>query len=322
MAGLVGEEERRGGEESVALARLAHNLVVHLPIESARVHDDDEDLAHMYGIIVLSSTASVGRATSPASSLRRICSAWAHRKVKRQLMIRLSDIPTEEAAHVLAKSCDPFDTRPWVVGPPLSERRDAILTSAGLHRVGDPAFATVDLSYRAIPGTTRANELTMSHSSIHFDRTGCREDVNVVFPILAVSVRKYLKQPHSSASKCPRFRGKSRAASKRVRIVSTKGSQISEEPSNEDSVAFLVWAAATVRSRRSEAGRNPAVSRAPSDSAAWASGAPSAHPHSARSCRDTARGSGPRDMSLSLEGPTLLAVHATDSASLLCRTAR
>ncbi len=98
-------------------------------------------------------------------------------------MVRLSDMPTEEAAHVLSKVCDPFDTRPWVAGPPLSKRRVAILTSAGLHRVGDPALATVDLSYRVIPGTTRANALTMTHSSIHFDRTGFREDVNVVFPI-------------------------------------------------------------------------------------------------------------------------------------------
>ncbi len=98
-------------------------------------------------------------------------------------MVRLSDIPTEEAAHLLSKLCDPFDTRPWVAGPPLSKRRVAILTSAGLHRVGDPAFATVDLSYRVIPGTTRANELTMTHSAVHFDRTGFREDVNVVFPI-------------------------------------------------------------------------------------------------------------------------------------------
>ena len=98
-------------------------------------------------------------------------------------MVRLSDIPSIEAKHLISKSCDPFDTRPWVVGPPLSERRVAIVTSAGLHRVGDPAFATVDLSYRVIPGTTRADELTMTHSSVHFDRTGFREDVNVVFPI-------------------------------------------------------------------------------------------------------------------------------------------
>ncbi len=98
-------------------------------------------------------------------------------------MVRLSDIPSEEAVHLLSKACDHFDTKPWVAGPPLKKRRVAILTTAGLHRVGDTAFATVDLSYRVIPGTTRANELTMTHSSIHFDRTGFREDVNVVFPI-------------------------------------------------------------------------------------------------------------------------------------------
>lgn len=98
-------------------------------------------------------------------------------------MVRLSDIPTVEAEHLISKVCVPFDTRPWVTGPPLSKRRVAIVTSAGLHRVGDPAFATVDLSYRVIPGTTRADALTMTHSSVHFDRTGFREDVNVVFPI-------------------------------------------------------------------------------------------------------------------------------------------
>ncbi len=98
-------------------------------------------------------------------------------------MVRLSDIPTVEAEHLISKACDPFDTRPWVAGPPLSERRVAIVTSAGLHRVGDPAFATVDLSYRVIPGNIRADALTMTHSSVHFDRTGFREDVNVVFPI-------------------------------------------------------------------------------------------------------------------------------------------
>ncbi len=63
-------------------------------------------------------------------------------------MVRLSDIPAVEAEHLISKACDPFDTKPWVIGSPLSERRVAIVTSAGLHRVGDPAFATVDLICR------------------------------------------------------------------------------------------------------------------------------------------------------------------------------
>lgn len=41
----------------------------------------------------------------------------------------------------------------------------------------------MDLSYRVIPGDTPSDALTMTHSSVHFDRTGFREDVNVVFPI-------------------------------------------------------------------------------------------------------------------------------------------
>jgi D-proline reductase (dithiol) PrdB len=41
----------------------------------------------------------------------------------------------------------------------------------------------VDLSYRVLPGELRGEELVMTHSSVHFDRTGFHEDVNIVFPI-------------------------------------------------------------------------------------------------------------------------------------------
>ncbi|MCP4006417.1 MAG: selenoprotein B glycine/betaine/sarcosine/D-proline reductase [bacterium] len=98
-------------------------------------------------------------------------------------MVRLADIPEVERVHLLAKGCAPFDSRPWVEGTPLSKRRVAIVTSAGLHRVEDQAFSMVDLSYRVIPGSIRADDLTMTHSSVHFDRVGFREDVNLVFPI-------------------------------------------------------------------------------------------------------------------------------------------
>ncbi len=92
-------------------------------------------------------------------------------------------MPEVEREHLLQKGCEPFDRQPWADGPPLSERRVAIVTSAGLHRAEDPAFALVDLSYRVIPGDVQADDLTMTHSSVHFDRTGFREDVNLVFPI-------------------------------------------------------------------------------------------------------------------------------------------
>jgi len=48
--------------------------------------------------------------------------------------------------------------------------------------VATECFAGRDADYRAIPCTTRANELLCSHISINFDRTGFQEDWNVVFP--------------------------------------------------------------------------------------------------------------------------------------------
>jgi D-proline reductase (dithiol) PrdB len=98
-------------------------------------------------------------------------------------MVRLNDLPEEERAHLLGKRIDPFRTAPFVHGPTLNKRRVAIVTTAGLHRIGDRQFSLVDLTYRVIPGDIPAEELAMTHSSVHFDRTGFREDVNVVFPI-------------------------------------------------------------------------------------------------------------------------------------------
>ena len=98
-------------------------------------------------------------------------------------MARLADLPDVEREHLLGKACEPFGGQPWAEGTPLRERRVALVTTAGLHRAGDPAFQVVDLSYRVIPGDIEAEQLTMTHSSVHFDRTGFREDVNLVFPI-------------------------------------------------------------------------------------------------------------------------------------------
>ena len=98
-------------------------------------------------------------------------------------MVRLNDLSAAEREHIMAKELPVYDTVPSVDGPPLHERRVALVTTAGLHRADDDAFSFVDLSYRVIPGDTDLNGLTMTHSSVHFDRTGFREDVNTVFPL-------------------------------------------------------------------------------------------------------------------------------------------
>ena len=98
-------------------------------------------------------------------------------------MVRLSDIDPGSAKHLLDKDCPRFETAPWVTGPPVAERRVAIVTSAGLHRRDDRNFSLRDLSYRIIPGDIDTSDLVMTQSSVNYDRTGFQQDVNVVFPI-------------------------------------------------------------------------------------------------------------------------------------------
>ena len=109
--------------------------------------------------------------------------AIANRNEHARTVVRLIDLTAAEREHIMAKELPAFDTRPWVDGPPLAQHRVAIITTAGLHRNDDQAFTFVDLSYRVIPTSTATSELTMTHSSVHFDRTGFRADVNTVFPL-------------------------------------------------------------------------------------------------------------------------------------------
>ena len=59
----------------------------------------------------------------------------------------------------------------------------AIVTTAGLHLAGQATFELRDTSYRVIPGGTPGDRITMSHSSVNFDRSGFQQDINIVFPL-------------------------------------------------------------------------------------------------------------------------------------------
>jgi D-proline reductase (dithiol) PrdB len=97
--------------------------------------------------------------------------------------MRLERLPAEMAKRLAELECPNFTTTPWVEGPPLSERRVAIVSSAGLVVRGDRVFRGRDPDYRAIPAATQPNDLLCSHISINFDRNGFQEDWNVVFPL-------------------------------------------------------------------------------------------------------------------------------------------
>lgn len=100
-------------------------------------------------------------------------------------MARLSDFSQGEQEHHLLKirELPDFGATPFVPGPPLRERRVAIVTTSGVHARADRPFDIGAADYRVIPGDTPAGELIMSHVSVNFDRSGFQEDINVVFPL-------------------------------------------------------------------------------------------------------------------------------------------
>lgn len=105
-------------------------------------------------------------------------------------MARLDQLDSHSQSSLRNMECPVFDIQPWVEGPPLHDRRVAIISTAGLHRRKDrpftvPAGPSQDrpADYRVIPGDIAANDLIMSHMSTNFDRTGFQQDWNIVFPL-------------------------------------------------------------------------------------------------------------------------------------------
>lgn len=98
-------------------------------------------------------------------------------------MVRLVDLSESERAALLDLPCPAFATTPWVAGPPLRERRVAVISTAGLHTRSDRRFGSDSADYRIIPGDVGANDLVTSHIAAEFDRTAFQDDVNVVLPL-------------------------------------------------------------------------------------------------------------------------------------------
>lgn len=98
-------------------------------------------------------------------------------------MARLEDIPEPTRTAVANLPCPSFDTSPFVSGPPLAERRVAIVSSAALIHRGDKPFPFGSGEYRAVPSSWDNRDILMSHVSINFDRAGFQRDINVVYPI-------------------------------------------------------------------------------------------------------------------------------------------
>lgn len=98
-------------------------------------------------------------------------------------MARLERMSPALREHLLNIPCPRFDTVPWVIGPRLSRRKVALISTAGLHRRDDRPFSLGASDYRLIPAATPSADLVMSHMSTNYDRTGFQQDWNVVFPL-------------------------------------------------------------------------------------------------------------------------------------------
>jgi D-proline reductase (dithiol) PrdB len=98
-------------------------------------------------------------------------------------LARIEDIPQPTRDNVVALECTSLEARPFVSGPPLSQRRVSIVSSAALFARGDAPFQPGSAEFRELPASLAADEILMSHVSINYDRTGWQRDINTIFPI-------------------------------------------------------------------------------------------------------------------------------------------
>ena len=94
----------------------------------------------------------------------------------------LSDIPEPLRSRIAGLDCPRFEAAPYVSGPPLHERRIALVSSAGLMHRGAKPFRGGDHHYYPLAHDAEWNELLISHLSVNFDRTGFQQDHNIMLP--------------------------------------------------------------------------------------------------------------------------------------------
>ena len=98
-------------------------------------------------------------------------------------MSRFADMPEGMAKHLSRLPLPEIEGGAFAFGPPLCERRVAVVSSAGLGRRGDRPFGPGAVDYRVLPADTDANDILMSHISVNYDRTGFQQDLNIVYPV-------------------------------------------------------------------------------------------------------------------------------------------
>lgn len=98
-------------------------------------------------------------------------------------MVKVEEFPDGTRQDFLNREMPTFNDTPLVAGPPLDERRVALISTAGLHRRGDRPFTEASGDFRIIARETDDADIVMSHVSTNFDRLGFMQDLDVAFPI-------------------------------------------------------------------------------------------------------------------------------------------
>jgi D-proline reductase (dithiol) PrdB len=98
-------------------------------------------------------------------------------------MARIEDIPEPTRTAVLELPIIPAAAPAFAAGPPLAQRRVAIVSSAALYRRGEAPFPPGSGEFRELPADLPPGDILMSHVSINFDRSGWQRDPNAVYPL-------------------------------------------------------------------------------------------------------------------------------------------
>jgi D-proline reductase (dithiol) PrdB len=95
----------------------------------------------------------------------------------------IDDMPEPQRSNLLNHPMPELGETPCVAGPPLGERRIALITTAALHDFHDAPFVPGRAEYRVIPDDAEMGDLVTSHVSTNIDRIGILRDIDTVFPI-------------------------------------------------------------------------------------------------------------------------------------------
>ena len=105
-------------------------------------------------------------------------------------MAKVEEMPAYEREHLLSKLRPPLGIFPWVASEkPLSKKRIAIITTAGLSYRSGTHFELADAAYRAIPRDIDINELVVAYRE-YLSQTRARN----YFPATALAISAFIER--------------------------------------------------------------------------------------------------------------------------------